>query len=70
MRQMLESILAAIRRPPSVQPSREPEAERMLVMERTRGNLMIQSGQYSTEQDLLDEYNSFKEISVDAARDR
>jgi hypothetical protein len=65
MKKMMSVLWAAFRRPAPIQAASDDEMDHQLVMERSRGNLMIQTGQYSTEQDLQREYDSFKELPVD-----
>ena len=48
----------------SIQDTRAAAA-RKIVMERTRGNLPIQFGNYVTEDDLQREYERFRELDFD-----
>ena len=69
MRNLLETVRSAFSSTslpaPPVEDARR-QADRQVVMQRTRGNLSIQFGDYVTKSDLQREYEEFKNIDFDA----
>lgn len=69
MRNLLETVRSALR---STSPAASPvedvrrQTDRQAVVQRTRGNLSIQFGDYATKSDLQREYEEFKKIDFDA----
>jgi hypothetical protein len=69
MRNLLETVRSAFSNrslaAPPVEDARR-QTDRQVVMQRTRGNLPIQFGDYVTKSDLQREYEEFKKIDFDA----
>ena len=69
MRNLLETVRSAFRstdRPAVPIEDARRKTDRQVVMQRTRGNLSIQFGDYVTQSDLQREYEEFKELDFDA----
>ena len=69
MRNFLETVRSAFRSTAvpavSIEDARR-KTDRQVVMQRTRGNLLIQFGDYATKSDLQREYEEFRELDFDA----
>ncbi len=69
MRNLLETVRSALSHTsPPARPVEDVrrQADRQVVMQRTRGNLSIQFGNYATKNDLQREYEEFKSLDFDA----
>jgi hypothetical protein len=68
MRNLLRTVRSAFSStvlPVSIEDARR-ETDRQIVMQRTRGNLPIQFGDYVTKGDLQREYEEFRKFNFDA----